>query len=128
MVVVSVRQNLKVSQALAPLLGSLCGRRIAKEKGDVNEADSEDGFSAFDVLAFVDQCGEGAVQMVELLQRERESQHATAAPVLTMCCKLLIVSFLTRASGKPYRVAASFSCSVVTLLVCKMRSTSLADS
>ena len=128
MVAVSVRQNLKVSQALAPLLGSLCGRRIAKEKGDVNEADSEDGLSAFDVLAFVDQCGEGAVQMVELLQRERESQHATAAPVLTMCCKLLIVSFLTRASGKPYRVAASFSCSVVTLLVCKMRSTSLADS
>ena len=81
MVAVSVRQNLKVSQALAPLLGSLCGRRIAKEKGDVNEADSEDGFSAFDVLAFVDQCGEGAVQMVELLQRERERVSTQRLPL-----------------------------------------------
>ena len=33
----------------------------------MNEANSEDGFSAFDVLAFVDECGKGSVQMVELL-------------------------------------------------------------
>ena len=61
MVVVGVRQHLEVSQALSPLLRSLRRGGIAKEEGNVNEADSEDGFSAFDVLAFVNECGKGSV-------------------------------------------------------------------
>ena len=64
---VSVGQNLKVAEALTPLLGSLCRGRVAKEKGDVDEADCKDGFGAFNVLASVDQCGESTVQVIELL-------------------------------------------------------------
>ena len=58
---------MELAEALAPLLGSLCRRRIAKEKCDVDEARSKDGFSTFDVLCFVYQCGQGAVEMKKLL-------------------------------------------------------------
>ena len=60
-VVVSVREHLEVPQALSPLLGSLCRRRVAKQEGDVNEADSKNGFRAFDVLAVVNECRKGSV-------------------------------------------------------------------
>ena len=56
MVVVSVRQNMQVAEALTPLLRSLCGRGIAKEKCEVDEAYGKNGFSTFNVLGFVYQC------------------------------------------------------------------------
>ena len=52
---------MELAEALAPLLGSLCGRRIGKEKCDAHEACSKNGFSMFDVLCFVYQCGKGTV-------------------------------------------------------------------
>ena len=61
MAVVSVRKHLEVPQALSPLLGALGRRRIAKQEGDVNEADSKNGFCAFDVLAVVNECRKGSV-------------------------------------------------------------------
>ena len=51
-----------------------------------------------------------------------------AAPTPTSCCKLRMGSRLTRLRGRPYLVAASLSCCVVTLLVCSERTTSLAAS
>ena len=48
--------------------------------------------------------------------------------MLTRLWRDLMVTRPSLASGRPLRVAASLSCSVVTLLVCKMRMTSFADS
>ena len=58
---------MELAEAFAPLLGSLCGRRVGKEECEVNKACCKNGFSAFDVLRFVYQCGEGAVEMEKLL-------------------------------------------------------------
>ena len=54
------------------------------------------------------------------------SQQPMAAPTPTSCCRLRMGSRLTRLRGRPYLVAASFSCCVVTLLVCSSRMTSVA--
>ena len=56
------------------------------------------------------------------------SQQPMAAPTPTSCCRLRMGSRLTRLRGRPYLVAASFSCCVVTLLVCSSRMTSFAAS
>ena len=58
-VVVGVRKDLEVLEAVAPLLRSLCGGWVAKKKGDVDEANSKDGFCAFNVLAVVYESREG---------------------------------------------------------------------
>ena len=61
-------------------------------------------------MGFVYECGEGSVKVKELLEVSigfgscwlwMESQQAIAAPMLTMRCRLLIVSLLTRPSGNP---------------------------
>ena len=60
-IMVCVGKHMEVLQSLAPLLGALCGRWVAKKESDVDEANCKDGFGAFDVLAVVDESGEGLV-------------------------------------------------------------------
>ena len=60
-IVVCVGEHVEALQSLAPLLGTLCGRWVAKDESDVNETDCKNGLCAFDILAVVDECGEGFV-------------------------------------------------------------------
>ena len=57
---VCVGEHAEVLWSLTPLLGALCGW-VAKKQSDVDEANGKDGFGAFDVLAVVDESGEGLV-------------------------------------------------------------------
>ena len=58
-VVVGMGKHMEVLEAMAPLLRSLGGGWVAKEEGDTDEANSKDGFCAFDVLAVVYEGREG---------------------------------------------------------------------
>ena len=68
MVVVSVWENVELAEALLPLLGSLGGGGIGKDKGEVEKAGGKDGLASFDVECFVDEGREGTVKVEELLQ------------------------------------------------------------
>ena len=93
------------------------------------EAHSKEGLCTLDVLAEVDESESAwwrrkswwSVVVCGWLWLFRASQRAMAAPTLTICWRLLIESLFTRIKGRPYRVAASLSWSVETLLVWSKR-------
>ena len=58
MVVVGVRLDVEVLKSLAPLLRTLCGGGEAKKKCDVDEAHSEKGLGALDVVTVVNENGQ----------------------------------------------------------------------
>ena len=76
----------------------------------------------------MDECGEGPVEVEKLLH------VGGAGRLLAECAKSTgegsanADKALERFDGHTVELAASLSCSAVTLLVCKMRTTSLADS
>ena len=95
----------------------------------MDQASGKDGLGTVDVLGAENEHGECSVQVEKLCCWARmASQQPMAAPTPTSCCRLRMGSRLTRLRGRPYLVAASFSCCVVTLLVCSKRTTSLAAS
>ena len=67
-VVVSVRLDAEVLKSLTPLLGALGRGRVAKKKCEVDEAHSKEGLGTFNVLAVMDESGEGLMQTEELVE------------------------------------------------------------